>query len=146
MTPLSMYTGAKTVVRTVYGNCNSSDVEVGMHHSSALSPLPFVIVMEALSREFEVASLLTAKKLVDSFVLLNMLYSEIFLKFNPYLTIQILKFCSVNYYFSEMWHYNFAFLSKLLYEAITASFYILVFLSTKFLENCLSIVKIFLQA
>jgi len=35
---MSMYTAAKTVVRTVYGNSNYSEVKVGMHHSSALSP------------------------------------------------------------------------------------------------------------
>jgi len=50
---MSMYTGAKTVVRTVYG----FDVKVGMHQGSALSPLPFVIIMEALSREFRGALL-----------------------------------------------------------------------------------------
>jgi len=49
------YTGAKTVVRTVYGNSNSFEVKVGMHQGSALSPLLFVIVMETLSREFRVA-------------------------------------------------------------------------------------------
>jgi len=52
---MSMYTGAKTVVRTVYGNSNGFEVKVGMHQGSALSPLLFVIVMEALSREFRVA-------------------------------------------------------------------------------------------
>jgi len=51
---ISLYTGAKTVVRTVYGNSNDFEVKVGMH-GSALSPLLFVIVMEALSREFRVA-------------------------------------------------------------------------------------------
>ena len=50
-----MYTGAKTVVRTVYGNSNGFEVKVGMHQGSALSPLLFVMVMEALSREFRVA-------------------------------------------------------------------------------------------
>ena len=50
-----MYTGAKTVVRTVYGNSNGFEVKVGMHQGSALSPLLFVIVLEALSREFRVA-------------------------------------------------------------------------------------------
>ena len=50
-----MYTGAKTVVRTVYGSSSSFEVKVGMHHGSALSPLLFVIVMEAISREFRVA-------------------------------------------------------------------------------------------
>jgi len=51
---MSMYTGAKTVVRTVYGNSNCFEVKVGMHQDSAMSPLLFVIVMEALSREFRV--------------------------------------------------------------------------------------------
>jgi len=50
-----MYTGAKTVVRTVYGNSNGFEVKVGMHQGSALSHLLFVMVMEALSREFRVA-------------------------------------------------------------------------------------------
>ena len=50
-----MYLGAKTVVRTVYGNSKSFDVNVGMHKGSALSPLLFMIVMEAISREFRVA-------------------------------------------------------------------------------------------
>ena len=46
---MSMYTGAKTVVRTVYGNSNGFEVKVSKHQGSALSPLLFVIVMEALS-------------------------------------------------------------------------------------------------
>ena len=50
-----MYIGAKTVVRTVYGNSKSFEVKVGMHQCSGLSPLLFVIVMEAISREFRVA-------------------------------------------------------------------------------------------
>ena len=47
----------KKVVRTVYGNSNGigSEVKVGMHQVSALSPLLFVMVMEASSREFRVA-------------------------------------------------------------------------------------------
>jgi len=45
-----MYTGAKTVVRTVYGNSSSFEVKVGMHQGSALSPLLSVIVREAISR------------------------------------------------------------------------------------------------
>ena len=45
---MSMYTGAKTVVRTVYGNSSGLEVKVGMHQGSALSPLLFVIVMEAI--------------------------------------------------------------------------------------------------
>jgi len=53
---MSMYTGAKTVVRTVYGNSrtNGYEVKVSMHQGSALSHLLFVIVKEALSREFRV--------------------------------------------------------------------------------------------
>jgi len=47
---MSMYTAAKTVVRTVYGNSNSFEVKVAKHQGSALSPLLFVIVMEALER------------------------------------------------------------------------------------------------
>jgi len=52
---MSMCTGAKTVVRTVYDNSSGFEVKVGMHQGSALSPLLFVIVMEAISREFRVA-------------------------------------------------------------------------------------------
>jgi len=48
---MSMYTGAKTV----YDNSNGFEVKVGMHQGTALSPLLFMIVMEALSREFRVA-------------------------------------------------------------------------------------------
>jgi len=36
---LSMYTGAKTVLRTVYGNNNGFEVKVGVHQGSALSYL-----------------------------------------------------------------------------------------------------------
>ena len=52
---MSMHTGAKTAVRTVYGNSKCFEVKVGMHQGSALSLLLFVIVMEALSIEFRVA-------------------------------------------------------------------------------------------
>ena len=51
---MSMYTGAKTVVRTVYGNSKGFEVKVGMHQGILLSPLLFVIVIEAISREFRV--------------------------------------------------------------------------------------------
>jgi len=43
---LSMYTGAKTVVRTVYGNSKGFEVKVGMHQGSSLSPLLFVIIVK----------------------------------------------------------------------------------------------------
>jgi len=52
---MSMHTGVKTVVRTVCGNSNSFAVKVGMHQGSALNPVLFVVVMEALYREFTVA-------------------------------------------------------------------------------------------
>jgi len=52
---ISMSMGAKTVVRTVYGNSKGSEVKVGMHQGSALSPLLFMIIIEAISREFTVA-------------------------------------------------------------------------------------------
>jgi len=52
---MSMFSGAKTVVRTVNGNSKGFEVKVGMHQGSALSPLLFVIVMETISREFRVA-------------------------------------------------------------------------------------------
>ena len=64
---MSMYTSAKPVVRMVYGNGGCFEVRVGMHQGSALSPLLFVIVMEAVSREFRVAlpwGLLYADELV----------------------------------------------------------------------------------
>ena len=40
---MSMYSGAKTVVRTVYGNSKDFEVKVGMHQGSALRPLLFAI-------------------------------------------------------------------------------------------------------
>ena len=45
----------KTVVRTVYGNSKGFEVKVGMHQGSGLSPLLFMIVKEAIYREFRVA-------------------------------------------------------------------------------------------
>ena len=42
---MSMYTDAKTVVRTVYGNNECFEVKVGMHQGSAVSPLLFLIVI-----------------------------------------------------------------------------------------------------
>jgi len=51
---MSMHTGAKTVVRTVFGNSNDFVVKIAMHQGSALRLLLFVIVMEPLFREFRV--------------------------------------------------------------------------------------------
>ena len=52
---MSMYAGVETVVRTVYGNSKGFEVKVGMLQGSALSPLLFVTVMDAISRELRVA-------------------------------------------------------------------------------------------
>ena len=46
---MSVCAGAKKVVRTVYGNSGSFEVQVGVHRGSALGPLQFVIVMGTLS-------------------------------------------------------------------------------------------------
>ena len=46
---MSMYIGAKTVVRTVYGNSKGFEVKVGMHQGSELSPLLFVIIVKKLN-------------------------------------------------------------------------------------------------
>ena len=45
----SEYSGAKTVVRTVYSNSKSFVVKVGMHQGSALSPLLFMISVKNLT-------------------------------------------------------------------------------------------------
>jgi len=52
---MSMYIGAKPVIRTVYGNSKGVEVKVGMHQGSELSPLLLVAVIKAISREFRVA-------------------------------------------------------------------------------------------
>ena len=62
-----------TVVRTVYGDSKSFEIKVGMHQGSALSPLFFMIVMEAISREFRVAlpwdvSLIMRRRLYSTMV------------------------------------------------------------------------------
>jgi len=51
----AMYQGANTVVRTAYGNTEYCEVKVGMHYGSGLSPLLFVLVMEAISCKFRIS-------------------------------------------------------------------------------------------
>jgi hypothetical protein len=52
-TVMCMYEGAKTAVRTEEGESDWFDVRVGLHQGSALSPLLFIIVMDALSKEIK---------------------------------------------------------------------------------------------
>ncbi len=46
-----MYDGCTTSVRTLIGSTESSEVKVGLHQGSALSPLLFITVMDAISEE-----------------------------------------------------------------------------------------------
>jgi len=48
----SMYEGASTSVKCKSGESQSFEVKVGVHQGSVLSPLLFIIVLEALSRKF----------------------------------------------------------------------------------------------
>ena len=48
----AMYNGAKSKVRVNGLYSNEFEVKVGVHEGSVLSPLLFIIVLEALSREF----------------------------------------------------------------------------------------------
>src|SRR5271157_3985417 len=49
----SMYDGAMTAVKLKGGESKEFEVKVGVHQGSALNPLLFTIVLEALSREFK---------------------------------------------------------------------------------------------
>ena len=48
----AMYEGVTTAVRMKDGESDSFEVKVGVHQGSVLSPLLFIIVLEALSKEF----------------------------------------------------------------------------------------------
>jgi hypothetical protein len=48
----SMYEGAETAVKLRDGESKGFEVKVGVHQGSVLSPLLFIIVLEALSRKF----------------------------------------------------------------------------------------------
>ena len=47
-----MYANAQSRVRVGEGYSEEFEVKVGVHQGSVLSPLLFIIVLEALSREF----------------------------------------------------------------------------------------------
>jgi hypothetical protein len=52
-TLMAMYEGVETVVRTVEGVGESFPVKVGLHQGSVLSPLLFIIVIDALTRKLK---------------------------------------------------------------------------------------------
>ena len=47
-----MYANARSRVRVAEGYSEEFEVKVGVHQGSVLSPVLFIIVLEALSREF----------------------------------------------------------------------------------------------
>ena len=51
---MTMYEGVTTAVKLNDGESEAFDVKVGLHQGSVLSPLLFIIVLEALSREYRV--------------------------------------------------------------------------------------------
>ena len=46
-----MYKKARTMVKTKHGNSEEFEVKVGVHQGLVLSPLLFVVVMEALTQD-----------------------------------------------------------------------------------------------
>ena len=51
---MALYEEAWTVVRTEDGDSDGFEVKVGLHQGSVLSPLLFLIVMEAVTRDVRV--------------------------------------------------------------------------------------------
>ena len=47
-----MYVNVRSCVHVVEGYSEESEVKIGVHQGSVLGPLLFIIVFEALSREF----------------------------------------------------------------------------------------------
>ena len=52
-----MNANAQSCVCVIYGHHQAFNVEVEVHHGSVLSPLLFIIVLGALSREFRSGAL-----------------------------------------------------------------------------------------
>ena len=48
-----MYDGCKTSVMTSPGETKEVDIEVGLHQCSTISPLLFVIIIDAITEEIE---------------------------------------------------------------------------------------------
>ena len=48
-----MYSGAMTTVRTVVGETNDFPLTVGLHQGFALSPYPFALIMDELTRHMQ---------------------------------------------------------------------------------------------
>ena len=51
---MAMYENVITSIKTKDGESDSFEEKVGVHQGSVLSPLRFIIVLEALSKEFRV--------------------------------------------------------------------------------------------
>ena len=51
---MAMYENVTTSIKTRDGESNSFEVKVGVHQGSVLSPLLFIMVLEAFSKEFRV--------------------------------------------------------------------------------------------